>query len=267
MTERRDMHEGGLDPGALAALRALRDADDMPADAHARVWDRLAAATAEEPEETGPEAHSPWALSSRTWIVLTLAAAALALLLGRTGVLDQRVAAREDQAARHDTAPEPTGGEARHDRAVRAAAPTEPAPPAAPVPEETPGQVAKDMPDPPAADDRPPRATRGSHEPTARPNPPTPTDEPGSLAAEAESLARAQAALQRGEPDDALTVLTAHARRFPRGALREEHDALRAIALCAADRAREGRGEAQAFLRAHPTSPLAERVRTACDAP
>jgi hypothetical protein len=87
-----------------------------------------------------------------------------------------------------------------------------------------------------------------------------------SLAQEAEALARAQAAIQGGRADEALRVLADYAQQFPRGALREEHDALRALALCASDRASEGRAAAQVFLGAHGGSALAERVRQGCPA-
>ncbi len=264
MTDPRDLHQSGLDPGAMAALHALRDAEDMPADARARVWDRLAA-NLDETEATGPERQGPWTLSRGTWIAVALAAAAtLALLLGRAGVLDRTVAQRGDAAARHDVAPTATMGDVLPAERTPALATAPDASPSGHVPQDMPEETAPPAPAPAPAPAPPrPAATR---EP-APPRPAPPGDGPGSLAAEAESLARAQAALQGGEPDRALTELTAHARQFPRGALREEHDALRAIALCTAGRTREGRGEAQAFLRAHPTSPLAERVRGACPAP
>lgn len=94
----------------------------------------------------------------------------------------------------------------------------------------------------------------GSQEPSAT----------GSLAQEAEALAQAQAAIQGGRADEALSLLAGYAKRFPAGVLREEHDALRALALCASERTREGRAAAQVFLREHGSSALAERVRKGC---
>jgi hypothetical protein len=52
--------------------------------------------------------------------------------------------------------------------------------------------------------------------------------------------------------------------RFPSGALAEERDASRVLALCAAGRAAEARVIATDFLAKHPRSPAASRVRASC---
>ena len=120
----------------------------------------------------------------------------------------------------------------------------------------------------PAPAPEPPERTRPARpRPAAAPTPPTPPATPPEpdLAAEARALAPAQRALGEGRPEDALIALAAYAARFPNGALREEHLGLRAVALCEAGRAREGRGEARVFLREHRASMLAGRVRTACE--
>jgi RNA polymerase sigma factor (sigma-70 family) len=87
------------------------------------------------------------------------------------------------------------------------------------------------------------------------------------LAAEAELIAEVRAAIDAGRIDDALAGLRRHQREFPDGVLQRERLGLRAIALCRADRAGEGRSEAEAFLRDHPDSALAARVRQGCELP
>lgn len=88
-----------------------------------------------------------------------------------------------------------------------------------------------------------------------------------ALAAEVELITAAKTALDTGDPDVALARLADHARRFPDGQLASERRGYRAIALCEAGKPAAGRGEARLFLDAHPGSPLAPRVRRACERP
>jgi hypothetical protein len=81
---------------------------------------------------------------------------------------------------------------------------------------------------------------------------------------EIELIGRARAALPR-DPAAALALLDEHRREFPRGALVEERDAIRVLALAALGRIEQARHEAQMFLRAYPFSPHAERVRRAIE--
>jgi hypothetical protein len=83
------------------------------------------------------------------------------------------------------------------------------------------------------------------------------------LAAELALVRTASDALQRGDADTTLVTLQAYVTQFPRGALRVEADALRAIALCASDAATAAAASVK-FLKAHASSTLAERVRRAC---
>jgi len=82
-----------------------------------------------------------------------------------------------------------------------------------------------------------------------------------NLTAETESLDTARTALRAGQPAKALAALDDFGARFPRAALAPEATVLRIETLrelgnrAAADRL------ADAFLRAQPNSPLAERVR------
>jgi hypothetical protein len=82
-----------------------------------------------------------------------------------------------------------------------------------------------------------------------------------TLADEARLVHEGVAALRAGEPGRALTLFDAHAALYPRGALAEERAAERVFALADLGRAAEARAAAEEFLRAHPASPLAARVR------
>jgi TolA-binding protein len=91
--------------------------------------------------------------------------------------------------------------------------------------------------------------------------------EPSPLAAEVASLESARAALASGRPGDALGALDRYGRDFPRGHLSPEAAVLRIQALATAgDRARS-RALADAFLRDHPDSPYAPRLRPFASAP
>jgi hypothetical protein len=78
-------------------------------------------------------------------------------------------------------------------------------------------------------------------------------------------LRDAHTALRDGDGAGALALLREHARRFPAGALSEERDAARVLALCKVGRVAEARDVASRFLREHPRSPQASRVARACD--
>jgi hypothetical protein len=235
-------HDNGLSPAAHAALAALRAEDDLPADARARVWARLAA------EEAGPSdmSFAP-ARQRRGWapVVLGLAIAAgvaLALVGPGRGAKELAADTRPDAAAYDDAA-----------RAARMATKiVAPAPEVVPVTSAPTPILVKEEPRRPR--ERPVEATP----------PPVPEDS-STLAAETALLQRAQAALAAGDADAALTGLGEHAKRFADGVLARERDALRVTALCAAGRRAEGQAEAATFLRAHGDSLLAERVRGACD--
>ncbi|MCY1064479.1 hypothetical protein OV090_06890 [Nannocystis sp. RBIL2] len=96
------------------------------------------------------------------------------------------------------------------------------------------------------------------------PGPTNATGGGGDALAEELAIVRAvNDSLAGGSAEQALARLDDYHRRFPAGALREEAAALRAVALCAAGRA-DGASAAEAFLRAHPGSLSAERVRRSC---
>jgi hypothetical protein len=87
---------------------------------------------------------------------------------------------------------------------------------------------------------------------------------PLSLSAETRQLEAAQEQLAAGQGQRALEILDRHRAEFPAGALAEERDFARVIALCQLGRQSEASASAQAFLRATPSSPLVPRLRKSC---
>ncbi len=85
-----------------------------------------------------------------------------------------------------------------------------------------------------------------------------------SLSDESALLLEAQRKLSSGDPQQALSALDQHERRYPAGALSQERDAARVLALCAAGKVDQAHPLAAQFLTQHPNSPLARRVRSAC---
>ncbi|HEX6837102.1 MAG TPA: outer membrane protein assembly factor BamD, partial [Polyangia bacterium] len=83
------------------------------------------------------------------------------------------------------------------------------------------------------------------------------------LAAEHALLADARSAMQSSDAARALAILDDHARRFPRGQLAEERDALRVGALWLSGDHAAARRHADEFARRHPGSlflPSVERA-------
>jgi tetratricopeptide (TPR) repeat protein len=91
------------------------------------------------------------------------------------------------------------------------------------------------------------------------------TPKPGvEIRQEVALLSRAQAALSRGRPQEALEALSEHAQRFPRGALTEERAATRARTLCALGRRQEAESELKRMERLNPNSAYLARARESC---
>lgn len=82
-----------------------------------------------------------------------------------------------------------------------------------------------------------------------------------TLAHELSSIDAARARLARGDAEGALTKLDAYTRGYPRGRLALEAEVLRIDALDQSGRTSAARERAEAFLRRHPHSVLAARVR------
>jgi outer membrane protein assembly factor BamD (BamD/ComL family) len=83
------------------------------------------------------------------------------------------------------------------------------------------------------------------------------------LLSERAILDRARKDLLTGDPPAALEEVEKHARRYPRGTLCEERDALRVEALVAAERYDEARLAAARFRTNYPGSMLGPAVNDA----
>ena len=88
-----------------------------------------------------------------------------------------------------------------------------------------------------------------------------------TLTREARALADVQRALREGRSTEALAMLAAQNREFAGGALGQEREAARIMALCTAGRVAEGRSAAERFLTANPGSPVATHIRSICGVP
>jgi outer membrane protein assembly factor BamD (BamD/ComL family) len=85
-----------------------------------------------------------------------------------------------------------------------------------------------------------------------------------SLDPELTLLRQAQEDLRAEVPAQALRRLDEYDRRFGKGTLNEERRAIGAIALCQTHPGLAAQAQAERFLRDAPQSPLAGRVRSAC---
>jgi hypothetical protein len=87
----------------------------------------------------------------------------------------------------------------------------------------------------------------------------------GELGAERALLDIARTALGRGDGANALANADDHARRFPRGALSEEREAIAVQALLLERRRQEAKDRAERFRRAYPKSILLPAVLAAAE--
>lgn len=252
MTDHPHIHDDGLSPAARTALAALRAEDELAAEVKDRMWQRLAAAAASDdlPDMSHGAGRKDQARRRGALVGLAIAAGLTLTVLGLQRAAQPVARAERGEAAAY-------GGSAAAERAARsngAAASS----PATPVPQDMSPTTARDD-DPPAA----PRRKASTPEIDKRDA--APEASASALAAEAALLQRAQTAHAAGDDVAALGLLDQHAREYADGALAQERAALRVVALCAAGREDEGRAAAASFLRAHPGSVLAERVRGACE--
>ena len=87
------------------------------------------------------------------------------------------------------------------------------------------------------------------------------------LAAEQAVLDVGRTALGRGDADNALSATAEHAKKFPRGALSEEREAIAVQALALGGKKEEAKARAERFKKAHPESILLPAVLAAGGAP
>jgi hypothetical protein len=112
-----------------------------------------------------------------------------------------------------------------------------------------------------------PPAPEAREEPPARATPLAPRVESKSssasaLTAELGALDAARSRLAAGDPSGALSLLDNYARSYPRGRLVLEAEVLRIDALAKSGQMGPAKRRAEAFLKRHPNSVLASRVRT-----
>lgn len=136
------------------------------------------------------------------------------------------------------------------------------------------------VPSPPLPVTPAPAAAMVPEEPRQDPNPVPPVAKPrtnvrasslpiveqDTFAAELRLLAQGQAALSRHDHAEALRIADLYQKTYPKGQFTEDKDALRVVTLCESA-ARKRFDAARRFLRAHPRSIHAARVRDACALP
>jgi hypothetical protein len=128
-------------------------------------------------------------------------------------------------------------------------------------------QVEDARPLPPAPRAPEPPAPEPRAEPAARVVPPAPrvesrTSSASALTAELGALDAARSRLSAGDASGALSLLDDYARAYPRGRLVLEAEVLRIDALAKSGQMGAAKRRAEAFLKRHPNSVLASRVRT-----
>ena len=85
-----------------------------------------------------------------------------------------------------------------------------------------------------------------------------------SLFKEIRMIREASMALSNNAPAKTLQILSAYDKAFPNGAMRQERDGLRVLALCALNRNTQADREKARFLKKSPDSPMARRIKASC---
>ncbi len=106
-----------------------------------------------------------------------------------------------------------------------------------------------------------PNASRPAPPPPQANAPEAPKDTAPSLAEAMRALDASRAALRAGRPQEALATMDAHATELARSPLATQAEVVRIEALAAAGDRTRAKSRAIAFLSAHPTGLLADRVR------
>jgi hypothetical protein len=229
-----------LSPSTRRLLETYRTAEVVPTQARARVWSRVMRTVAVGGAVTaaGTATGVGWAASGAASSTLVVATkwVAVGLVAAATGsiAVKQAVERRQPAVVPAVTRPE----KAPHEDV----APPQPAQPLTPAP--SPGPTA---------------VTPAPPQPKGEPSAPAP-----SILDEARLLEQAQRDLSAGSPERALGRLDQYRERHARGALDEEAQATRVLALCAAGRRAEGQALAERFASDHPRSPLLRRVLAGC---
>jgi hypothetical protein len=238
-----------LSAKAAAIIEAAQRHATADAGVRSRVWEQMQLrATA---GDLGPELPEPAATTSiaSTKLLGWIAAAAVGGGAVVAGVGMLHSGAPESTAVVHDAVEqlEPEAPSQEPDV-------VEPAPEAVTVADRTPEVQ---------LEPRPVEAKPSKRRATPR-QPTTPATDSDAFTEEVELMGRARAALGRNDASQALALLEEHAKRFPRGTLGPERDVSRIMALCALGRTQQAKTHATKFMRKHPRSALAARVRRTC---
>jgi hypothetical protein len=254
------MSEHELGRNARAFLSSARGAHDAPAGAKDRVRLGLAMALS-APAATGVTAALGAGARASRWVTLTKLATAVIIVGAGAGAI-----------ASHFVSDPPPPADARVSSSP--SSPVQPPPSNTPVADPSPPPPS--LPPPSQIGAEPAAALRAAPTEAAAPAPRRPAVTPparnhdavaeGSVAAEVALLRRASASLQAGDPRAALAAVNEHARRFPNGALAEERDTERIVALCALGQLDDAQRARARFERMYPASSHEGRVRAACPA-
>jgi hypothetical protein len=224
------------DPSTGEQVRSLLDAGksvDPPPGLQESAWSRLEANLAPPPV--------PPAAPAAVWIAVgaIVGAGALAVGLAWPAAVRQAPSAPVASATALAAAPRET---ALPQQPKQTGAETALPPPAPPAPESSSVQL-DDLPTVPV----PPRGSGSA-----------------AIDATAESalVQEARAKLRGGDASGALAVLAEADKKFPGGTLSVERAVLRITALDRTGRKSEAKASAKAFVRSHPDSPYAERLKT-----
>lgn len=123
--------------------------------------------------------------------------------------------------------------------------------------------VVEEAPVPPEAEAAPvvTPAVAKSPKPRAKPAAVTQVDD---VEAELSFVRKATAAKNAGKLDEALALLSEHAKQFPGGVLAQERQVLRAEVLCARGDKTQARTLVERFVSRHPTSAFLGRMNGVC---
>lgn len=248
----RRIEAGETGPSLPAEEPAVDEVDDNAASAtRARRWPRVAAAAIAVAAGIGLLAWLP-----------------PATLLSPIGTGRGYVETEFEAKAANDTGTARFQDEQPKDASPRQRSPDEPlslpplesAPPPAPLETEDMPQLAVAA--QPGAMVQPKRKRR-----TRRPPPKAvPSVEATAMAEQATALQDARGMIRR-DPATALRQIEAHRERYPDSPFEREREALALLASCALDRVSVAQPRIDAFVAKHPASPLAQRVREACEDP
>lgn len=235
---------------ALRMIATWREADAMPRAAKARVWTRVRGDVARRRRPPRPLRYD-----AAVWAI----AIAAAVLLVWWGVASLRRDAIADRGSVNDQAVDQRDG-AEPESVVAKPTPG-PTSSVAPVPPESIPTIAPPLQTPAAT---PRRATLRPRTVEPAGTEPPAQSKTTALARERDLVARAWSALADGDHGAALLRAAEHEQAFPDGLLAPERRAIEVIARC--KRGDRGAREASAeWIAAQPRSPLANRVRVACE--